>query len=188
MFLPKYSGRNRTFIFGAYEGTRVVKGITQLTTVPTAAMRSGDFNGAGVVNDPATGAAFSGNVIPTNRQNPITTAILNKYVPLPNRSGVFNWVSTDPQTIGVEQYNWRIDHRISDRDSIFGHYLFEDTDFHYPRLFPTDGASQKLRGQNVLCLVDPPRRQQHGERTPGGFQPLHTARISGSGREGERGP
>jgi hypothetical protein len=90
-------------------------------------------------------------VIPTNRLNPITTTILNKYVPLPNRTGVFNWVSTDPQTIVVEQYNWRIDHRISQKDSIFGHYLFEDTDFHYPRLFPTDGASQKLRGQNVLA-------------------------------------
>ena len=72
-------------------------------------------------------------------------------MPLPNRTGVFNWVSTDPQTIGVEQYNWRIDHRISDNDSVFGHYLFEDTDFHYPRLFPTDGASQKLRGQNVMA-------------------------------------
>jgi hypothetical protein len=150
VILPKYNGRNRTFIFGAYEGTRVVKGITQLSTVPSAALRAGDFNGTGVVMDPFTGAPFPGNVIPANRRNPINAAILDRFVPLPNRSGVFNWVSTDPQTIDVEQYNWRIDHRISDHDSIFGHYLFEDTDFHYPRLFPTDGASQKLRGQNVL--------------------------------------
>ena len=33
---------------------------------------------------------------------------------------------------------------------MFGHYLFEDNDFHLPRLFPTDGASQKLRAQNLL--------------------------------------
>lgn len=150
VWLPKYNGRNRTFIFGAYEGTRIVKGITQLTTVPTAAQRAGDFNGTGVVNDPLTGAPFPNNFIPPNRRNAITTTILDRFVPPPNRTGVFNWISTDPQTIGVEQYDWRIDHRISDSDSVFGHYLFEDTDFHYPRLFPTDGASQKLRGQNAL--------------------------------------
>ena len=151
VLLPGYNGRNRTFIFGAYEGTRVVKGITQLTTLPSTALRAGDFTGAGQVVDPATGAPFPGNVIPANRRNPITTTILDKYVPLPNRSGVFNWVSTDPQRIGVEQYNWRIDHRISENDFVFGHYLFEDTDFRYPRLFPTDGASQNLRGQNALA-------------------------------------
>ena len=151
VILPKYNGRNHTFIFGAYEGTRVVKGITQLSTVPSSALRAGDFNGTGVVTDPLTGSPFPGNIVPANRLNPITTSILDRYVPLPNRTGVFNWVSTDPQTIGVEQYNWRIDHRISDNDSVFGHYLFEDTDFHYPRLFPTDGASQKLRGQNVMA-------------------------------------
>jgi Carboxypeptidase regulatory-like domain len=142
--------KNRTFIFGAYEGTRVRKGITQLTTVPTAAMRSGDFSAVGAVRDPLTGELFPNNRIPANRLNPITTAILERYVPLPNREGVFNWVSTDPQKIDVEQYNVRIDHRISDRDSLFGHYIFEDTNFRYPKLFPTDGASQEFRGQNAL--------------------------------------
>ena len=75
---------------------------------------------------------------------------MQKWVPLPNSTGTFNWISNDPQKLSTEQYNWRIDHRISDKDSLFGHYLFEDNDFHLPRLFPTDGASQKLRGQNLL--------------------------------------
>jgi hypothetical protein len=44
--------RNKTFVFGAYEGTRVSKGITQLTTVPTAALRNGDFSGLAPVQDP----------------------------------------------------------------------------------------------------------------------------------------
>src|SRR5437867_361794 len=143
--------RNKSFIFGAYEGTRVRKGITQLTTVPTAALRNGDFAALGTVTDPLTKQPFANNVIPVSRRNPITTAILEKYVPLPNRTGVFNWISTDPQKINVEQYNWRIDHRFSDKDLVFGHYLFEDTDFRYPRLFPTDDASQLFRGQNVLA-------------------------------------
>ncbi len=154
VWLPKlYNGKNRTFIFGAYEGTRVSKGITQLSTVPSAALRSGDFSGLAPVTDPLSGAPFPNNIIPASRQSAINNTILQRWVPLPNNpgGGVLNWISTDPQTIGVEQYDWRIDHRISDSDSIFGHYLFEDTDFHYPRLFPTDGASQKLRGQNLLA-------------------------------------
>jgi hypothetical protein len=142
--------RNRTFIFGAYERTNVAKGITQLTTVPTDAQRRGEF-GSVTVNDPQAGAPFPGNAIPAPRMNRITTSILDRYVPLPNRSGVFNWVSTDPQTIKVDQFNWRIDHKLTEKDSIFGHYIFEDTDFHYPRLFPTDGATQRLRGQNILA-------------------------------------
>ncbi len=152
IILPKYDGRNRTFIFGAYEGTRITKGITQQTTVPTASLRSGSFNGVGVVDDPLTGSPFPGNVIPASRINNITNTILQKWVPLPNSTNpVFNYISDNPQTLGTEQYDWRIDHRISDRDSIFGHYLFEDNDFVLPKLFPTDGASQKLRAQNLLA-------------------------------------
>ncbi|MCC6860774.1 MAG: TonB-dependent receptor [Bryobacterales bacterium] len=150
-YLPKYNARNRTFIFGAYEGTRVRKGITQITTVPTPAMRAGDFRGAGTVRDPLTGDPFPNNVIPADRQSRITRTVLERYVPEPNRPGsVDNWISTDPQRIDVEQYNWRIDHKLSDSDMLFGHYLFEDTDFRYPKLFPSDGASQKFRGQNAL--------------------------------------
>src|SRR5262249_18189162 len=81
--------------------------------------------------------------------NRITTTILDRYVPLPNREGVFNWVSTDPQRITVDQFNWRIDHKISEKDSLFGHYLFEDTNFRNTRLFPTDGSSQQLRAHNL---------------------------------------
>ena len=44
VYLPKlYNGRNRTFWFADYQGTRIRKGLTRLFTVPTAAMRSGRF-------------------------------------------------------------------------------------------------------------------------------------------------
>ena len=37
--------KNRAFFFGSWEGTRINKGSTYLTTVPTAAMRAGNFAG-----------------------------------------------------------------------------------------------------------------------------------------------
>jgi hypothetical protein len=42
--LPRiYNGRNETFIFGYYQGTRIRQGNTQTTTVPTVAERSSSF-------------------------------------------------------------------------------------------------------------------------------------------------
>lgn len=45
--------KNKTFIFGDYQGTRIRQGITYVNTVPTAAERAGDFR------DRLTGTAFS---------------------------------------------------------------------------------------------------------------------------------
>ncbi|HWQ55798.1 MAG TPA: carboxypeptidase-like regulatory domain-containing protein [Bryobacteraceae bacterium] len=150
IILPGYDGRNRTFIFGAYEGTRISKGITQLTTVPNAALRSGDLSSLGPVTDPLTGVPFPGNVIPPTRIHPIIRTMLDQYTPLPNSTGTFNWISNDPNTNSIEACNWRLDHRFSNRDSIFGHYLYQDTDYAYPRLFPTDGTTEKFRGQHLV--------------------------------------
>ena len=55
--------------------------------VPTAAMRAGDFSGAGVtVADPLTGLPFPNNQIPASRMSPAALALL-KYYPLANQAG-----------------------------------------------------------------------------------------------------
>ncbi|HUQ95452.1 MAG TPA: hypothetical protein VM120_27480 [Bryobacteraceae bacterium] len=62
--------RSKRFILGAYEGTYVRKGITQITTISTAAQRSGNF-GSTVVNDPlAAFTPFPNHTIPSSRFNP----------------------------------------------------------------------------------------------------------------------
>lgn len=47
---------NRTFFFGDYAGLRVDEGQTLTNTVPTAAMRAGDFSGVAPIYDPLTAA------------------------------------------------------------------------------------------------------------------------------------
>ena len=57
--------RDRTFFFTDYQGHRERLGQTFLSTVPSLAMRSGNFSELNrVIYDPVTGQPFPGNVIP----------------------------------------------------------------------------------------------------------------------------
>jgi hypothetical protein len=83
--------RDRLFFFGSYEGDFLRQTIGQFATVPTVAMKEGDFSGLNTtIYDPATGNAdgtgrlpFPGNRIPTDRISPITQKLL-AHVPAPN--------------------------------------------------------------------------------------------------------
>src|SRR5689334_14912098 len=93
LYLPKvYNGRDRTFIFGDYEGTRIRRAQTFNTAVPSAAMRSGDFSALSTpIKDPLTGQPFPGNIIPAGRLSPQATFFLPFY-PLANTAGgTFNF-------------------------------------------------------------------------------------------------
>jgi Carboxypeptidase regulatory-like domain len=150
VILPKYNGRDRTFIYGAVEGTRVIQGVTPLlTTVPTVTQRQGIFSTP--IKDPLTGINFPNNQIPENRISSINSTILQKWVPLPNNgTGTLNWYANFPSSLSGFYSNWRIDQRVSGKDSIFGHYLFNDTRYDWAKTFPTDGTTDNTRGQNVL--------------------------------------
>ncbi len=64
--------RNKTFFFVNYEGTRIVRGLTSNTSVPSAALRAGDFSALGTtIQNPLTGTPFPGNKIPIGSYRPI---------------------------------------------------------------------------------------------------------------------
>src|SRR5690606_38802414 len=80
--------RDRTFFFGDYQGHRETQGQTFLSTIPTAAMRAGDFSAINrVIYDPTTGQPFPGNVIPSGRVDPIARNIFEQLYPQPNTAG-----------------------------------------------------------------------------------------------------
>ncbi len=150
IFIPKvYNGRNRTFFFFDYQGTRIRTGDTFLATVPTDNMRVGNFspvNGVafntiydpntGTIN-PTTGDAegrtpFPNNIIPQSRWNPIAEKLLSMF-PEPNTPGEFNnfgpsynYISNPVEPNDTNQLDLRIDHRISDSDSIFGRFSWSN--------------------------------------------------------------
>ena len=90
--------KNKLFLFGSFDGTRIRSGTSSISTVPTAAERTGDFSKIRNIFDPlttvGTGAAmtrqmFPGNVIPKSRWDPLFPALLALY-PAPITTGIVN--------------------------------------------------------------------------------------------------
>jgi hypothetical protein len=82
VYIPKvYNGRNKTFFFFDYwkpASTFVQK--TVASTIPTMAMRSGDYSSFPVKPiDPLTGQPFPGAIIPSSRISPVATKIMNSF-------------------------------------------------------------------------------------------------------------
>ncbi|MGI8785395.1 MAG: TonB-dependent receptor domain-containing protein [Acidobacteriota bacterium] len=83
--------KDRLFYFVSYEGTADRRNEGRTGSVPTLAVRNGDFSGFTTrIYDPATGnpngtgrLQFPGNKIPDNRKSPITQKII-ALIPLPN--------------------------------------------------------------------------------------------------------
>jgi outer membrane receptor protein involved in Fe transport len=119
--------RNKTFFFAGWESFRqrnANSGAAVLTAVlPTAAQRQGIFSTR--ITDPSTGSPFPNNTIPSSRLNPVGIKITDAFMPLPNYSagGAVNFFAAQTIATDLNQYTTRIDHRFSDKDSVFGRYF-----------------------------------------------------------------
>jgi hypothetical protein len=133
VIIPKiYNGKNKTFFFFSYETSRGSQ-VTQLLTptVPLESWRRGDFSGlAATIYDPASGAPFPNNQIPANRINTVSQKIQDRFYPLPNFGSATVLQSQNYREAKTRPYDpstyWttRIDHRFSDKDSVFGRYTW----------------------------------------------------------------
>jgi hypothetical protein len=151
---------DRTFFFVDYQGERVRQGVSYISTVPTLQMRNGDFSQIGAMlydpytTDPQTSQRQllnPGNpyVIPQSRINPVGQALVD-LLPLPNMPGTFNnFVFTPKQVTNADQYDLRIDHRISDQDSLFGHSALQDVRFLKPAPLGSAGGCCQGFGSNI---------------------------------------
>lgn len=112
--------KNKTFFFLSYEGQTVRKSLTQTFSVPTAAMRRGNFSGLPTIYDPTGGQRqpFPNNQILTPL-DPVAVALLAQ-IPLPNLPGIAqNLRSTGDQRINGNQYSARLDHQFSEKDTTY---------------------------------------------------------------------
>jgi hypothetical protein len=122
-----YNGHNKTFFFVDYEGNRKPGTTSQITSVPSAAARSGNLNGVpgGTAIDYLTGQPFQNNQIPADRLNPVAQNLLNLYYPLPNTnlgSPNNNYRFQTPSGIDTDGYDVKIDHNFGTKSQLSGRW------------------------------------------------------------------
>ncbi len=166
-----YNGQNRTFFFADYAGLSEKRGQVFVNTVPTARTRNGDFsefrdasgnlipifdplttrlNPAFDASRPVTATnpqflrdPFLNNIIPANRIHQIGRNVASIY-PLPNSAGDFNnYTSTVNRETTDNVFSGRIDHRASEKDSLFARYNWGKFKLDAPQ------------GQAACCLPTP---------------------------------
>jgi hypothetical protein len=110
--------KDRTFIFGDYEGIRQSLGITRVNTVLSPAARAGNLAAGSVVVDP----------------------LVQRYLalePLPNAglrgngdTGIFAFAGQ--QIVNENFLTTRVDQKISNKDNLFGTYSFDNSPLTQP--------------------------------------------------------
>ncbi|MCU1237447.1 MAG: hypothetical protein JWP63_5414, partial [Candidatus Solibacter sp.] len=178
-----YNGHNRTFFFFAREGVELRQGLSKDFTVPTAAMRQGDYSGLFdsqgrfiTLYDPLTSTVtalsptrhttsrlpFAGNIIPINRESPLA-----KYVwgitPMP--TDITNpLVTTNLKyvvaTNGLPNQSnnpttVRLDHRFSANDNIFVKFNGGTLHTNFQGTGSTTGApTANMEANQTFLLMD----------------------------------
>jgi carboxypeptidase family protein len=153
--------KDRTFFFADYQGTRIEQGVNRVSTVPTQAMRAGDFSGISqVIYDPLTGRPFPGNVVPRERWDPAARNVLEQLIPPPNTEGrrasgqvVDNYVINPQLERQDDQFDVKIDHALSGANRFFLRYSFERSHRVLPPSLPRgDGGvagDSRIRAQSL---------------------------------------
>ena len=104
--------KDRTFIFGDYEGLRSSLGTTQVDSVPSADARIGNLSSGQITVDP--------NVL----------SFVNAFYPLPNGpplgagdTGIFTF--SGQQVTPENYFTIKVDHKLSEQDALSGTYMFD---------------------------------------------------------------
>jgi hypothetical protein len=133
IFIPKlYNGRNKTFFFMGWQGTRLRNVNTaQNAFAPTQQELNGNFAACGSlcakpITDPTTGQAFPGNQIPVGRFNPVALKAINTMfssVIQPSGTGFVTYQK--PISQDTDQAPIKIDHQFSESDRLTGRYFID---------------------------------------------------------------
>jgi Carboxypeptidase regulatory-like domain/TonB-dependent Receptor Plug Domain len=128
--------KNKTFFFADYEGIRQAKGIANVDFVPSAAARNGNLQSGTVTVDPA----------------------VQKYLalyPVPTCTGadVCQFIFNGKQIINENFVTTRIDHKFSEKDSLFGTYLYDRTPYSSPDSFGNVGLGT-LSARQIVAVEE----------------------------------
>ncbi|SNT36585.1 TonB-dependent Receptor Plug Domain [Granulicella rosea] len=158
--------KDKLFFFFDYNRVSVNKAINGIYSVPTLAMRGGDFSAFlsttatsnTVIYDPATGTAtgtgktaFNGNKIDPSRFSPAAVKLL-AVLPQPNYgaagAATNNYFGTGVNAFLRENYDTKITYVPTQKTSFFGHYSISPNNITDPQVFgPNPGGGTFDGGQ-----------------------------------------
>lgn len=144
IYIPGHynAAKTKTFFFWSEDWRRNREGTVISTSVPTTRMRAGDFSecnpesvnynqvvasGCVLPTNPATGTAYSGDVVPITANG---SALLKGLIPLPN-SGVDGYTAAHSLPTNWRQDMIRVDQNFGDKTSLFVRYTQDAYDQTY---------------------------------------------------------
>ncbi|AFL88329.1 hypothetical protein Terro_2415 [Terriglobus roseus DSM 18391] len=163
-----YNGRNRTFLFGAFEGLRFPQTTPLQRTVPTVLMKQGNFSQetSTPLQNPFTGGTYAGNILPVN---PVSAKFLQFY-PDPNIDANlslsaavadrgYNYLSSRRNDINSNQFDVRADQVIGSKITASVRYSWKNNNQSQPidLTLPNSTAYARYRilTSNVNIAVTP---------------------------------
>jgi len=167
--------KNKTFWFADFQSTRIRDGsLSSTLTIPAAGMANGDFSTLPTgIYDPTTQQdlpdgtilrdQFANNQIPASRFDPVAKTLIDQYpqanqnITLPGFRPESNYFIQRGSQADTDQWDVRLDHSISENDSIFGSISWsEEEKFQNPPL-PGDldaggflGEQEQNQARNVM--------------------------------------
>ena len=147
--------RNNWFFFGDLEMLRQRRGLTVISTVPTATEKEGDF-GATPIYDPLSISEsspgvfvrqqFPGNQIPLSRISPAARNLISLY-PDPNLAGnVNNYLFTPALINNTNRFDVRSDKILGTRSTLFVRFSYESGNQLSPGSMPASFGTQLPAG------------------------------------------
>ena len=147
--------KNKLFYFADWERTLRRQAASALRTVPTTALRTGDFNGTGtIVYDPNSGTAtgtgrtpFPNNMIPANRIDPAASTMA-ALIPQPNQP-VFpnNYLAIAGYSATRDNLDFKVNYIATEKMAMFARYSFSPYDFFDPPSLGGAGGDATNGGQ-----------------------------------------
>lgn len=170
VFIPGHYNsqhKNKTFFFVS-EGWNLRQGPQLLSytappqstftaTTVTAAQRAGIFSST--ITDPSTGQPFPNNTIPASDIDPNATVLLNRFFPLPNRTGNPNYSYNTDSAMRWREDLVRIDQTLTSIHSLTIRYAhdnwYENQQIYEPSnaSFPTEPGYLGKPGWNAIIRL-----------------------------------
>jgi hypothetical protein len=155
--------KDKTFFFADFDGTRGTAAVLFNASVPTLAMRNGDFGTTALKNPYTNVNPFNGNTILPQFISSQALQVQNLFFPLPNfgpptqTAGNYRAFANGPEVHRTEEI--RLDHNFNSRHSAFLRYANRKDDYDVPGArsplpLTSFGPSNNTRRVNFWTLGD----------------------------------